>query len=60
MKSQGEIVDEVRRIREAYAARFDHDLKRMFEDLQKKEQAHPGPRANLEPVKPHKQQAERR
>jgi hypothetical protein len=47
----------VRRVREAYAARFDYDLKRMFEDLQKKEQAHHGPRANLEPVKPHKQQA---
>jgi len=52
MKSQGEIVDEVRRVREAYAARFDHDLKRMFEDLQKKEQAHPAPAQTSNPSNP--------
>ena len=37
-----EVVEEVRRIREAYAKRFDYDLKRIFEDLKKKEQTHPG------------------
>jgi len=35
------IVEEVRQVREAYAAQFDYDLKRMFEDLQRREQEHP-------------------
>jgi len=56
MKWQGEIVEEVRTAREAYAARFDYDLTRMFEDLKKKEKQNPGPRANLKPLKPHEQQ----
>lgn len=33
MKWKNEIVEEVRRAKEAYAARFDYDLKRMFEDF---------------------------
>ncbi len=55
MKWKDEIVEEVRQVREAYAAQFDYDLKRMFEDLKKKEEDDPAPRANLQPLKPHKQ-----
>lgn len=36
-KWKDEIVEEVRQARESYAAQFDYDLKRMFEDLKKKE-----------------------
>jgi hypothetical protein len=52
MKWKDEIVEEVRKAKDHYAARFDYDLGRMFEDLQKKEQENAAPRANLEPVKP--------
>jgi hypothetical protein len=52
MKWKDEIVEEVRNAKDNYAARFDYDLGRMFEDLQKKEQENPAPRANLEPVMP--------
>ena len=52
-----EIVEEVRQAREAYAAQFDYDLQRMFEDLKKKEQEDPATRANLMPLKPQKQRA---
>lgn len=31
------IVDEVRRIRDAYAARFDYDLRAIYRDLKEKE-----------------------
>jgi hypothetical protein len=55
MNWKDEIVEEVRAVREAYAARFDYDLKRMFEDLKKKEEEDPAPRANLKPLKPHAQ-----
>ena len=55
MKWKDEIVEEVRAAREAYVAQFDYDLKRMFEDLRKKEEEDPAPHANLkpEPLKPH-------
>lgn len=44
--------------REAYAAKFDYDLARMFEDLKKKEaQEDPARLATLKPVKPHQQRA---
>ncbi len=56
MKWKDEIVEEVRTAREAYAARFDYDLARMFKDLKKKEEQNPAPRANLQPLKPHEQQ----
>jgi hypothetical protein len=55
MKWKDEIVEEVRAARESYAAQFDYDLERMFEDLKKKEEQDPGPRANLKPLKPHGQ-----
>lgn len=57
MTWKDEIVEEVRRTREAYAAQFDYDLKRMSEDLKKKEEEDPAPRANLKPVKPHQRRA---
>jgi len=52
MKGKDEIVEEVRKSGEAYAAQFDYDLKRMFEDLKKKEQQHPERIAKLKPAKP--------
>ncbi|MGD0697172.1 MAG: hypothetical protein ABSB82_20325 [Terriglobia bacterium] len=52
MMWKDEIVEEVRAAREAYFAQFDHDLKRMFEDLKKKEALHPERHAKIEPVKP--------
>jgi hypothetical protein len=55
MKWKDEIVEEVRAIRDAYAARFDYDLKRMFDDLKKKEELEPSRRAKLKPLKPHEQ-----
>lgn len=58
MKWKDEIVEEVRTAREAYAAQFDYDLARMFEDLKKKEEQNPrAARANLKPLKPHEQRA---
>jgi len=57
MEWKDEIVEEVRAIREAYAAQFDYDLKRIFEDLKKKEDEDPHPRATIKPVKPQKQRA---
>lgn len=35
-----EIVDEVRAIREAHAAKFGYDLRAIYEDLKKSEAAH--------------------
>ncbi|MBL7222636.1 MAG: hypothetical protein ISS72_02165 [Candidatus Brocadiae bacterium] len=35
------VVDEVRRVREEYAKRFDYDLRAMAADLRKREQEHP-------------------
>ena len=52
MKWKDEIVEEVRKARDGYASQFDYDLKLMFEDLRKKEEQNPAPRANLKPLKP--------
>ena len=57
MKRKDEVVEEVRAVREAYAAQFDYNLQRIFEDLKKKEEEDPAPRADLEPLKPHEQRA---
>lgn len=57
MNWKDEIVEEVRTAREAYAAQFNYDLELMFEDLKKKEEQNPAPRANLKPLKPHEQRA---
>ena len=48
MKSKDEIVDESRAVREAYAARFNYDLSKMYEDLKAKEQS----RSNLAELRP--------
>ena len=50
-----EIVEEVRIAREAYAAQFDYDLKRIFEDLKQKEERNPATRASLKPLEPRTQ-----
>ena len=55
MTWKDEIVEEVRAAGEAYAAKFDYDLKRMFEDLKKKEAEHPWRLSDLKPAKPRKQ-----
>jgi hypothetical protein len=55
MKWKDEIVEEVRKAKETYASCFDYDLGRMFEDLKKREAEDSAPRANLEPLTPHRQ-----
>jgi len=57
MKWKDEIVEEVRTARESYAAQFDYDLVRMFEDLKEKEEQNPAPRTNLKPLNPHEERA---
>ena len=57
MKWRDEIVEEVREAREAYAAQFDYDLERMFQDLRRKEEQDLASHANLKPLKPHEHRA---
>ena len=52
MKLKDEIVEEVRAVRGAYAARFNYDLAEMFKDLKAKEQARGRNLAPLQPVEP--------
>jgi len=52
MNWHDEIVDQVRQAADRYASQFDYDLKRMFEDLKKKEEHETFPRAELKPLKP--------
>jgi len=52
MDLRDEIVEEVRAAREAYAARFNFDLKEMCKDLKAKEQAHSERIAAFEPIQP--------
>jgi hypothetical protein len=49
---EAEILEEIHRGREQYAAQSDFDLKRIFADLQEREKSTPGPRATLQPVSP--------
>ena len=51
MIHKDEIVEEVRREREAYAARFHYDLAKMYEDLKASEKKRSNIAA-LQPVKP--------
>ena len=48
--NKDEIVDEVRAARQAYAARFGYDIRRIVEDLKAKESRHPERRADLRPL----------
>ncbi len=43
------VVDEIRRIRHAYAKRFGFDLRAMAADLCRKEQAHPDRLVSFDP-----------
>ena len=52
MTTKDEIVEEVRAVREAYAARFNYDLPKMYEDLKQKELTHARRIAALKPVEP--------
>ena len=52
MAWKDEIVEEVRAAREAYAARFGYDLRRIFEDLKSRETEHPERWSKLRPLEP--------
>ena len=43
------VVDEVRRIRHAYAKRFGFDIRAMVADLRRKEQEHPDRLVSFDP-----------
>ena len=45
-------MEELYAYRAAYAARFDYDLKRIFEDLKAEEAKNPAPRATIQPLEP--------
>lgn len=45
-------MEELYAYRAEYAARFDYDLDRTFEDLKAKKAQNPAPRANIQPLKP--------
>jgi hypothetical protein len=47
-----EILEELYAFREAYAAQFDYDVKKMFADLATFGVNNPAPRASLQPVDP--------
>lgn len=51
-ETSDEILDEIHTFREAYAAQFDYDIARMFEDLQEREKRNPARQADLLPVEP--------
>jgi hypothetical protein len=50
MSNQDEIVEEVRKARQSFAARFDFDVARMFGELKQMEQRHPERISELKPV----------
>jgi hypothetical protein len=47
--SNDPIVEEIRKIREDYAAQFNYDLTALFEDLKRQEQKNPKPHRRLQP-----------
>jgi hypothetical protein len=52
--TKDEIMQQIHDGREQYSANFDHDLERIFADLQDREKLNPGPRATLEPLLPNR------
>jgi hypothetical protein len=52
MMGKDEIVEEVRAIRDAYAAKFNYNIQKIAEDLQAGEKMSDHPIANLQPVEP--------
>ena len=44
------IVEEVRGVREAYAARFNYDIRKIYEDAKAREQTGNHPIADLRPI----------
>ena len=53
MNGKDEIVEEVRAAREAYAARLNFDLRKIYEDIKAREQTSDHPIATLQPLEPH-------
>ena len=54
MNGEDEIVEEVRAARDAYAARFNYDIRKIYEDVKAREQTtNHHPVATLQPVEPH-------
>ena len=47
-----EIVDEIRRVRDEYAARFNYDLDKIFKDVKKQETKSSRKFVSLRPKKP--------
>ena len=52
MKVEDPIVKEVREIRDRHAARFGYDLRKIFDDLKKKEKELDRPTISLSPKTP--------
>jgi hypothetical protein len=52
MNWEDEIVEEVRKARDAYAARFNYDIAAICKDLKAKEQARGSKIADLQPLEP--------
>ncbi len=52
MQRPDPIIDEIRRIRDEYAASFDYDLKRIVRDLQERQKASGREYVTLPPRKP--------
>lgn len=50
------IVEEVRRIRQEYAARFNYDIRAMAQDLKRREQEHPERLVSFSPKPPRNRQ----
>ena len=47
-----EIVEEIHRVREEYAAKFDHDINRMYEDIRKRQEESGRKFVSFPPKKP--------
>ena len=52
MNRKDDIVEEARATREAFAAEFGYDMRRMYEYIKQREAQDPTPRADLQPSLP--------